>query len=98
MNAVDSAALAAPAIADLGIEWRNHLALITLKSNGGVASAAAGSAWAHEPLPHLYEALPLAPFDAKARRFWRRVFWLVRLPGGRRLLKYFARAARKPSQ
>jgi hypothetical protein len=49
-------------------------------------------------LPKLYEALPLARFDAKARRFWGRVFWLVRMPGGRSLLKYFAGGGRKRSQ
>jgi hypothetical protein len=98
VDAVESAALSAPALSDLGIEWRGHLAVVTLKSKGGAASAAAGSAWAHEPLPNLYDALPLAEFDGKARRFWRRVFWLVRMPGGRRLLKYFARAGRKRGQ
>ena len=98
VNALEAMALSAQPLTDLGIEWRDHLALITLKSNGGVASAAASGAWAHEPLPHLYDALPLALFDAKARRFWRRVFWLVRVPGGRRLLKYFAGAGRKRGQ
>jgi hypothetical protein len=36
----------------------------------------------------------LADFDARARRFWRRVFVLVRIPGGRRLLGMLARASR----
>jgi hypothetical protein len=95
---LEAPAFAAPRLSDVGIEWREHSALVTLKSSGGVASAAVGSAWAHEPLPKLYEALPLARFDAKARRFWGRVFWLVRMPGGRRLLKYFAGGGRKRSQ
>jgi hypothetical protein len=38
-------------------------------------------------LGHLYESLPLVSIDADARRFWRRVFRLVRIPGGRFLLK-----------
>jgi hypothetical protein len=42
----------------------------------------------------LYEALPLAGFDATARRFWRRVFLLVRLPGGRYLLRLIAQRKR----
>jgi hypothetical protein len=98
VDAVEAPAFAAPHLTDLGIEWRDHLALVTLKSNGAVSSAAVAGAWAHEPLPNLYDALPLAQFDAKARRFWRRVFWVVRMPGGRRLLKYFARTGRKRGQ
>jgi hypothetical protein len=48
----------------------------------------------HEPLGRMYESLPLAGIDANARRFWRRVFWLVRLPGGRYLLKLLTRGRR----
>jgi hypothetical protein len=39
--------------------------------------------------------LPLASIDADARRFWRRVFRLVRIPGGRYLLKVLTRARRR---
>jgi hypothetical protein len=98
VSSLEAQAFSAQRLTDLGIEWRHQSALVTLKSNGGVASAAVSGAWAHEPLPKLYDALPLAPFDAKARRFWGRVFWLVRMPGGRRLLKYFARGGRKRGQ
>jgi hypothetical protein len=49
----------------------------------------------HEPLARLYEALPLVTLDAKARRFWRRVFRLVRIPGGRHLLGALARFPRR---
>jgi hypothetical protein len=38
--------------------------------------------------------LPLVSFDDKARRFWRRVFRLVRIPGGRHLLGVLARRNR----
>jgi len=48
----------------------------------------------HEPLTRLYEGLPLASFDPAARRFWRRVFRLVRIPGGRHLLRFIARRSR----
>jgi hypothetical protein len=48
----------------------------------------------HEPLAQLYEGLPLARTDPKSRRFWRRVFWLVRIPGGRLLLAAVARRTR----
>jgi hypothetical protein len=40
----------------------------------------------------LYESLPLVSIDANARRFWRRVFRLVRIPGGRFLLKLLTRS------
>jgi hypothetical protein len=54
----------------------------------------AAAAIVHEPLGRLYESLPLANIDANARRFWRRVFRLVRLPGGRYLLKLLTRVGR----
>ena|ERR1700761_376623 len=82
-------------VADLGIEWRGQEVLLTFMSNGKAASVAAGSAIVHEPLSGLYAGLPLASIDARARRFWRRVFALVRLPGGRVLLKLLTRP-RKP--
>jgi hypothetical protein len=76
---------------DLGIEWHDEKALLTFIAGGKVASVAAASAIVHEPLSSLYEGLPLAGLDARARRFWRRVFALVRLPGGRFLLKLLTR-------
>ena len=81
-------------ISDLGIEWHGETALLTFISGGEPASIAAVSAIIHEPLNDLYASLPLASIDAHARRFWRRVFALVRLPGGRILLKFFTRSRR----
>jgi hypothetical protein len=80
------------AINDLGIEWRGEAALLTFMSDGKAESVAAGSVIVHEPLSELYASLPLASIDARARRFWRRVFALVRLPGGRFLLKLLTRS------
>ena len=82
-------------LADLGIEWHAEKVLLTFMSGEKVASVAATSAIVHEPLEHLYERLPLVSIDADARRFWRRVFRLVRFPGGRYLLKAFARTRRR---
>jgi hypothetical protein len=62
---------------------------VTLATVEGVRELMARSATVHE-------ALPLASFDARARRFWRRVFLLVRIPGGRRLLGLVARRASAP--
>jgi hypothetical protein len=76
---------------DLGIEWHAEKVLLTFVSGEKVASVEAASAIVHEPLDHLYEGLPLVSIDANARRFWRRVFRLVRIPGGRYLLKALAR-------
>jgi|ERR1700733_15910505 ABC-type arginine transport system ATPase subunit len=80
---------------DLGIEWHAERALLTFLSGGQVASVAAASAIVHEPLGELYDRLPLASIDADARRFWRRVFAVVRLPGGRWLLKLLTRSNRR---
>jgi hypothetical protein len=82
---------AAP-VGNLGIEWHAEMALLSFMSGDRVETVESASVIVHEPLGHLYETLPLASFDAKARRFWGRVFRLVRLPGGRYLLKFLGRA------
>ena len=82
-------------IIDLGIEWHAEKVLLTFMSDEKVASVEAASAIVHEPLQRLYERLPLVSIDADARRFWRRVFRLVRIPGGRYLLKVLARSSRR---
>jgi hypothetical protein len=79
---------------ELSLEWQARCALLTMTRDGSVHSVQAVSAIVHEPLEGLYECLPLASFDAKAQRFWRRVFRVVRIPGGRLLLGLFARSRR----
>ena len=74
------------------IAWQRGAVLVTLLTAGGPKTVRARSAILHEPLPALYEELPhLVRLDERARRFWRRVFLLVRIPGGRRLLGLVAR-------
>jgi hypothetical protein len=80
-------------VVDLCVEWNAETALLSFKSGDRVATVAAASAIVHEPLAHLYASLPLVQFDAGARRFWRRVFRLVRIPGGRFLLKFLTRSS-----
>jgi hypothetical protein len=82
-------------LVDLGIEWHAEKVLLTFMSDERVASVEAANAIVHEPLERLYETLPLVSIDANARRFWRRVFRLVRIPGGRYLLKVLARSRRR---
>jgi hypothetical protein len=82
-------------VGDLEIEWREDTAVLTLTSAGLSAVIQSQGAIVHEPLAHLYDALPLASFDANTERFWRRVFRLVRIPGGRHLLGFLARRTRK---
>lgn len=77
----------------LSVEWRTAAAVLSVQSPRGAQDFTVDTALLHEPLPELYDALPLARFDARAKRFWRRVFLLVRLPGGRRLLGLLARRA-----
>jgi hypothetical protein len=77
-------------VRDIDIEWRAEAVVLTMTSAEQRGSVKAQSAIVHEPLARLYEALPLVNLDAKARRFWRRVFRLVRIPGGRHLLGLMA--------
>jgi hypothetical protein len=79
---------------DLGLEWHADKVLLTFVAGEKAAGVMAASAIVHEPLERLYEHLPLAGIDADARRFWRRIFRLVRIPGGRYLLKALARSRR----
>ncbi len=58
------------------------------------ALVAAGAVFLHEPAGPLYAGLPLPAFTSGMRRFWQRVFLLVRLPGGRRLVAWLARRRR----
>ena len=81
-------------VRDIEVEWRTEAVWLTMISNGRPTTVKTQSAIVHEPLPHLYTALPLAGLDEKARRFWRRVFRLVRIPGGRHLLGVLARRSR----
>jgi hypothetical protein len=88
--------LSATVLSNIDVEWRNGIALLRCSSGAGTRAVQTSSVIVHEPLPHLYDTLPLASFDAKARRFWRRVFLIVRIPGGRRLLRALARRSRVP--
>ncbi len=87
-------AFGAGPIVDLGIEWHGERVLLTFMSQKRVASVEAANVIVHEPLERLYESLPLVSIDADARRFWRRVFRLVRIPGGRYLLRVLTRRSR----
>jgi hypothetical protein len=89
-----AAALRATSVRDIGIEWRAETVVLTMTSAEQPRVIEAQSAIVHEPLARLYEALPLARLDANARRFWDRVFRLVRIPGGRYLLGVLARRNR----
>jgi hypothetical protein len=84
----------AASLAGLCIEWQDRTALLSFLDGNRVGRVEAAGVVVHEPLQDLYESLPLASIDADARRFWRRVFRLVRLPGGRYLLKLLTRPAR----
>jgi hypothetical protein len=86
----------APAVSDIDIEWRAQTVELTLTSAARRRTLHAQSIIVHEPLTRLYETLPLVSLDEKARRFWRRVFLLVRIPGGRYLLRILARRSRSP--
>lgn len=82
--------LQAPALSDIDIEWQADRVELTVTSAARRRTLHAQSVIVHEPLTSLYDTLPLVSLDEKARRFWRRVFLLVRIPGGRRLLRILA--------
>ncbi len=82
------------AFSEIELEWQDGAVLMSLTSAQRRTSIKMQSAIVHEPLAHLYDALPLVGFDSKARRFWRWVFPLVRIPGGRYLLNVLARRTR----
>ena len=81
-------------VRDVDIEWRADSVWLRFISDGRPIAVQAQGAIVHEPLPRLYAALPLARLEEPGRRFWRRVFRLVRIPGGRYLLGFLARRAR----
>jgi hypothetical protein len=95
-NAAPGAAdiFSAGTIQGLDIEWHADSAQLTFASRGKSATVKTSGAIVHEPLRSLYDDLPLARIDADARRFWRRVFRLVRIPGGRYLLRLLTRSRR----
>jgi hypothetical protein len=78
------------------VEWGNDEVLLTVIFAESTRSLKVRHAIIHEPLPRLYDGLALESFDTSARRFWRRIFRLVRVPGGRHLLGLIARRARGP--
>jgi hypothetical protein len=83
-----------PVVSDIELEWQDGAVLMSMTCGQRRTSIETRSAIVHEPLTRLYDVLPLAGFDSKARRFWRRVFTLVRIPGGRHLLGVLARRSR----
>ena len=80
-----------PTVSGLSLDWRADGVRIAVAGAAGVRHLTARTVVVHEPRPRLYENLPLAGFDADAKRFWRRIFRLIRIPGGRLLLRYIAR-------
>jgi len=80
------------------VSWQAGGAVVTLIGAGGTRLVRARTVILHEPRAGLFDGLPLVTLDAAAKRFWRRVFWLVRIPGGRRLLGLVARRSAGPKK
>jgi len=77
------------------VTWNAGQAVaVTFALDDGTVTVAAGAVFLHEPAGPLYAGLPLPAFTSGMRRFWQRVFLLVRLPGGRRLVAWLARRRR----
>ncbi len=73
------------------VVWRDEGAHITLGQVDHAVAFDAAVALLHEPILGLYARLPLARYDARARRFWARVMLIVRMPGGAWLIGCLAR-------
>jgi hypothetical protein len=87
-------ALQDPGLQRLDFDWRHSGVEVTLTRSAGTAAFKARTVILHDPKSRLYESLPLAGFDSSAQRFWKRVFRLMRIPGGRLLLGVIARRNR----
>jgi hypothetical protein len=83
---------AAPSV--VTVVWSDGGATVTLVARGATTHFRSRTATIHEPRPELYRGLPLVVLDDAARRFWRRVFLIARIPGGRRLLRWIAQRTR----
>jgi len=76
------------------VAWCAAGATVTLISPGASTQFKSRTVTIHEPRPQLYQGLPLVVLDDAARRFWRRVFLIARIPGGRRLMRWIAQRTR----
>jgi len=81
-------------ITALEFEWRTEGVMVRVTGADGVRHFKSDSVFIHTPATRLYDSLPLAGFDTEAQRFWKRVFRLIRMPGGRLLLGVIARRRR----
>lgn len=77
------------------VTWNGSEPVAVEFSRGGeTVTVVAGAVFLHEPAGKVYAGLPLPPFTAGMRRFWRRIFRLVRIPGGRWALGWLSRRRR----
>jgi hypothetical protein len=96
LRGVEPAAVPPGLITRLAIEWApDGSARVTLSNGVDALALRVAGALLHEPLPDLYAPLALPSFTPDMARFWRRVFRIVRLPGGRWLIGVIARRARR---
>jgi hypothetical protein len=87
--------LADPSLEKLELNWHGDGVTMVATRGRRLGTLQLANAILHEPLPRLYDALPLARFDARAQRFWKRTFTLMRIPGGRFLLRIMLRRGKK---
>jgi hypothetical protein len=83
--------LAGAAVTAVSVAWSGARASVKISAGPSLWQFTAQSVVIHEPRPRLYDDLPLVVLNDAARRFWRRVFFVSRMPGGRRLLRWIAR-------
>jgi len=82
------------AIERIEIDWAGDAVDVTLTMQDSTQRIRARAVYIHEPRPDVHDRLPLETFGPRARAFWKRIFLLVRIPGGSALLSRIARRTR----
>jgi hypothetical protein len=88
--------LQAPGVAQrISVTWNGSAPVaVAFTRDEQTMTVVAGAVFLNEPAAAVYAGLPLPAFTSTMRRFWRRVFRLVRIPGGRWALGWLSRRRR----
>jgi len=88
--------LQTPAVAQrISVTWHGSAPVsVAFTRDEQTVTVVAGAVFLNEPAGPVYAGLPLPAFTSSMRRFWRRVFRLVRIPGGRWVVGWLSRRRR----
>jgi hypothetical protein len=94
LSGLQPADISGEPILGVTLTWVGDQAEVQMQLSGQTRRINAATALAHESRGDIYRRLPLADFEFKGRQFWKRIFWLVRIPGAGLLLGFLARRSR----